>query len=268
MLAPAYDDFAKIFAAHGGTDFEYLHTHFARFVATRERLLRNRKFSRAARVLDVGAHWLHQAVLYALEGFAVSALDIPLVLDTDRARSLASSYAIQLLPNADLERPVALSSLPDDTFDAVLFTEVIEHLTFNPVAFWREIHRVLRPGGVIVLTTPNYYGIRRRLRAWAQSLRLRGGGVPVEQVLNRRSHTQHWKEYSRRELADYFRILSADFAPPRVFCTEEYVPAFLRRRLAQPLLWTERILPPLRPYLYAEIELARKAHGVTIEPRW
>jgi 2-polyprenyl-6-hydroxyphenyl methylase/3-demethylubiquinone-9 3-methyltransferase len=264
----AYDDFAKIFAAHGGTDFDYLRTHFARFVATRERVRRDRTFAPGTRVLDVGAHWLHQAVLYALDGFAVSALDIPLVLDTDRARALAAAHAIRLLPNDDLERPLALAALPDDAFDLVLVTEVIEHLTFNPVAFWREIHRLLRPGGIIVLTTPNYYGLRRRLRQWARALRRRGGGVPVEQILHQRTHTQHWKEYSAAELADYFRLLSPDFAAARVACAEEYVPAFLQRRGARPLLWLERALPPLRPYLYVEVELSRKAHAITIEPHW
>jgi GT2 family glycosyltransferase len=43
----------------------------------------------------------------------------------------------------------------DDSFDVVLFCEIIEHLTADPVAALREIKRVLRPGGVLVLTTPN-----------------------------------------------------------------------------------------------------------------
>jgi SAM-dependent methyltransferase len=43
----------------------------------------------------------------------------------------------------------------DDSFDVVLFCEVIEHLQMDPVVALREIHRVLKPGGVLVVTTPN-----------------------------------------------------------------------------------------------------------------
>jgi SAM-dependent methyltransferase len=44
---------------------------------------------------------------------------------------------------------------PDAHFDVVLCAEVIEHLTFCPSWMLYEIHRILRPGGTLVLTTPN-----------------------------------------------------------------------------------------------------------------
>jgi len=43
---------------------------------------------------------------------------------------------------------------PDDTFDAVLFLEVIEHLRNYHHAL-NEVNRVLRRGGILVLSTPN-----------------------------------------------------------------------------------------------------------------
>jgi SAM-dependent methyltransferase len=42
---------------------------------------------------------------------------------------------------------------PDDSFDVVTSTEVFEHVPDDHRAF-REIHRVLRPGGVLVFTVP------------------------------------------------------------------------------------------------------------------
>jgi SAM-dependent methyltransferase len=56
-------------------------------------------------------------------------------------------------------------SLPyaDATFDVVTATEVIEHLEdFRRVV--REIHRVLKPGGVCILSTPNILNLNSRLR--------------------------------------------------------------------------------------------------------
>lgn len=52
---------------------------------------------------------------------------------------------------------------PDASFDIVTATEVIEHLEdFRRVV--REIHRVLKPGGVCILSTPNILNLNSRLR--------------------------------------------------------------------------------------------------------
>lgn len=40
-------------------------------------------------------------------------------------------------------------------FDIVLCLEVLEHMEVDPMAMLSEINRVLRPGGTLILTTPN-----------------------------------------------------------------------------------------------------------------
>lgn len=40
-------------------------------------------------------------------------------------------------------------------FDVVLFCETIEHLLMDPLAALREVHRVLKPCGTLIVTTPN-----------------------------------------------------------------------------------------------------------------
>ena len=52
---------------------------------------------------------------------------------------------------------------PDQIFDAVISTEGIEHLE-NHYSFLREIHRILKPGGTLVITTPNITALRSRVR--------------------------------------------------------------------------------------------------------
>lgn len=59
---------------------------------------------------------------------------------------------------------------PDDLFDLVTNLEVIEHL-YNPDNLIAEIHRVLRPGGTMVLSTPN-------LASWVNRILLLFGYFP------------------------------------------------------------------------------------------
>lgn len=56
---------------------------------------------------------------------------------------------------------------PDDSFDAVHSAHVIEHL-HNPEVFFRESWRILKPGGTLVVLTPNVesWGSRRYGRIW------------------------------------------------------------------------------------------------------
>lgn len=44
--------------------------------------------------------------------------------------------------------------IPDNTFDFVITFQVIEHIK-NDKLFTKEIHRVLKPGGKLIVTTPN-----------------------------------------------------------------------------------------------------------------
>lgn len=47
-----------------------------------------------------------------------------------------------------------LSIFPDNSFDSIVSFQVIEHIEDDKL-FLKEIHRVLKPGGIALLTTPN-----------------------------------------------------------------------------------------------------------------
>jgi 2-polyprenyl-3-methyl-5-hydroxy-6-metoxy-1,4-benzoquinol methylase len=51
----------------------------------------------------------------------------------------------------------------DAHYDLVVSVEGIEHME-NPYGFVRELHRVLKPGGTCIVTTPNVVSLRSRMR--------------------------------------------------------------------------------------------------------
>ena len=61
---------------------------------------------------------------------------------------------------ADLNQPLPY---PEARFDALFCIEGLEHLE-NRFFFLREAHRVLRPGGLLLVTTPNIASLRSRVR--------------------------------------------------------------------------------------------------------
>ncbi|HWH83126.1 MAG TPA: class I SAM-dependent methyltransferase [Burkholderiaceae bacterium] len=56
---------------------------------------------------------------------------------------------------ADLARPLPF---PDSRFDTIVLSDVLEHVS-EPALLWREMARVLAPGGEILMNVPFYYSI-------------------------------------------------------------------------------------------------------------
>jgi SAM-dependent methyltransferase len=81
----------------------------------------------------------------------------------------------------------------DDSFDVVLFCEMIEHMLMDPLATLRQIRRVLKPNGVLILTTPNVARLDNVLRM------LQGDNI-YDPYSGFGPYGRHNREYTRREL--------------------------------------------------------------------
>lgn len=108
------------------------------------------------RALDAGCGWGYNLFLLARGGMSPVGIDI-VQNDFFAARKIADAngYAADLA-GADIS---ALPFAPE-TFMAVAAVETFEHI-FEPdrAAAAREAWRVLRPGGALAISTPNYYSI-------------------------------------------------------------------------------------------------------------
>jgi 2-polyprenyl-3-methyl-5-hydroxy-6-metoxy-1,4-benzoquinol methylase len=108
------------------------------------------------RALDAGCGWGYNLFLLAREGMAPVGIDI-VQNDFLAARRIASANGYEAeLAGADI------SALPfaAGTFTAVTAVETFEHI-FEPdrALAAREAWRVLRPGGALAISTPNYHSI-------------------------------------------------------------------------------------------------------------
>lgn len=89
-------------------------------------------------------------------------------------------------PGVAVGRPVVRADMnarlpfADASFDAVACVDGVEHLE-RPFDFIRECHRVVRPGGVLVLSTPNISALRSRWR-WLLTGFHQGEKTPLDEA--------------------------------------------------------------------------------------
>lgn len=121
-----------------------------------ERILRNSglSFERCISVLDFGSGpgfiWEHVRKLGIRWDYA--GLDF----SSDSVRKLNEKAAGHSQFKGGIHVRQLPTEFPDNHFDAVLLIEVVEHLRDEHLSgTLEEIWRVLKPGGVVVITTPN-----------------------------------------------------------------------------------------------------------------
>jgi len=79
--------------------------------------------------------------------------------DIEESYLLALKPLLGSLPNVALERDDILASgFPSGSFDLILCSEVIEHISDSRRAL-AEMSRLLRPNGVLILSTPQRYSL-------------------------------------------------------------------------------------------------------------
>jgi SAM-dependent methyltransferase len=193
-------------------DCGFLDTHVRRFAYFLGQLQSWAPPERGRDVLEMGSYHLHLSILMARLGYCVKGVDLPAFVNRAVVASRASEFAIENRPYDlnEFGKPVRIP-YSDSSADVVVCTEVLEHITFNPIALWSEVYRVMRDGALLQLTTPNSFSLFNTMAELTKLLTFQSLGPNVEAILNQITSGHHWKEYSLPEIKRYFTRISPDF---------------------------------------------------------
>lgn len=181
---------------------------------------------RPGRLLDIPAGEGEQSLALKRRGFSVVSVDLLPRAGEGGGLAWACADANRSFP------------FRDASFDYVLSREGIEHLE-NQAGFIRECARVLKPDGVLVITTPNMTHLSARLSSLLTGQRnLRRGLINEVQTvrIGRRAHPYHGHVF----MIDYFRmryiLRLAGFDRLELF-TDRFSPTSIAMAWMVPLLY-------------------------------
>jgi SAM-dependent methyltransferase len=186
------------------------------------------------RILEVGSIPLLLTAALAECRYIVTGIDIS-------PERFASS--IELLDLTVLKCDVEREKLPseENMYDAVVFNELFEHLRINPIFTMREVLRVMKPNGLLFLSSPNLrslMGIKNfllRKRAYSCASDLYAQYEKLEKL----GHMGHVREYTSAEVTDF--LWKTGFIVIKVIYRGSYP-----SKKAQLAL---RLFPTLRPFI-------------------
>lgn len=152
------------------------------------------------KILDIGV----SKCTYFIKDYCPEAEVTALCLyDHDEER--LKSHGIDIIIH-NLEKE---GDLPEDEFDIIIFGEVLEHLTVSPRITLAKLRRMLKKGGILITTTPNFLSLGNRMKFIA-------GKNPLEPIKKDLSDPGHFREYSMDELKVFYedvglKIVKAEF---------------------------------------------------------
>ena len=193
--------FLKSFVESGSAGAKYLEDHIRRYLET----VRLVPPGGGGRLLELGAAFHHLTPAFAKFWGCTEIVCNDLWAGEKRTvrtlRALDGSYSLEVpVDNFDVEKDAY--PYPDASFDTVVCCEILEHMSSDPMHMLMEVNRILKPGGHLLLTTPNLASAK------SLSLLLKGdspylwgpypvGGIPTD---------RHNREYTALEVKTILQL--------------------------------------------------------------
>ncbi len=169
-----------------------------------------KKFYTGGKILEIGSAPFHFTYLMKRSGLAVTAID----LAPQRFEKFIQKHQLEVLACNIEQEPLPFE---EETFDLIVFFEVFEHLRINPINTLKEISRVLKSGGTLLLQTPNLYNAMRI----KGMIRGQGFDDPYKEFskLERFGHMGHTRVYTVNQVKEFLQKTGT--TPKQVFYTSK-----------------------------------------------
>lgn len=153
------------------------------------------------RLLDVGCFNGYISFLFKRLGYHVTGTDVS---DLEDRRAIFERAGIEFVPS-NLNYAAPFKHLAPQQFDVVIIAQVIEHILNHPLGLIRGLADVMRPGGLMILTTPNPATIMSAIRVlrgrsllWGTNDFIDQPKVERDQIISQGEI--HYREYTSAEL--------------------------------------------------------------------
>lgn len=142
------DDNIKTLLDKYNKDFDYLTFHKDRYNFLAKKIQEH--YKPGSRFLDIGSLFCYLLIEAKALGYESCGIDLDEYVKA--SNKISNDFNLNNRP-CDLSKDQIPFS--ENYFDVIVFSEVLEHFNFHPSTVFLEMARVLKPGGKIIITTPN-----------------------------------------------------------------------------------------------------------------
>lgn len=192
---------------------------------------------KGGKILEIGALPYFLTLPLMEKGYQVTVLDKP---SGEYRPEITARHNIDVLMGDLDSEPIPAAA---DEYGAVILNEVFEHLRMNLIFSMNEIYRVLKPGGQLLLSSPNLRSVRGLYNLiFKQEAYCAMGGIyhnysqlEGDQVMG------HVREYTAKEVTDF--LAKIGFKIEGIIFRGSYSGSFLWRMSH----YATRIWPQIKP---------------------
>jgi 2-polyprenyl-3-methyl-5-hydroxy-6-metoxy-1,4-benzoquinol methylase len=200
------------------------------------------------RLLDVGCFNGYISFLFRHLGYHVTGTDVS---ELEDRRAIFERAGIEFV-SSNMNHAEPFNHLKPQQFDVVIIAQVIEHILNHPLGLIRSLADVMRPGGLMILTTPNPATIMNAIRLLQGRSLLWGTNDFIDQpkVEGSRIISQgeiHYREYTSAELCHMLegsglRVEQSRYLPLGDSRTQSSIKRLVKSNPVTRMLTSQRLL--------------------------